>query len=125
MTNLPTKKLSFKETFSGFHIYVEFTAKPRNNKPQSNYDYDVEFVSANTCYENVDIHLLAGAIERINTQMSVKITENVHGLYQKELALDQYKHNILHSPREDYEDLRLQQMDRDEQRINEHAESNY
>lgn len=84
MTNLIQRKLSFTENFYGFRIKVEFNCNPKTDTPKSQYDYEINFVSATTAYENVDIHLLAGAVEKINIKMSEQITERAHKLYMDE-----------------------------------------
>lgn len=84
MTKLISRKLSFTENFYGFRLKVEFNCNPKTNTPKSQYDYSIDFVSATTAYENVDVHLLAGAIEKINYKVSEAITERAHKLYMDE-----------------------------------------
>jgi len=84
MAKLIKRKLNFTENFYGFRLKVEFTCDPKTNTPKSQYDYSIDFVSATTAYENVDIHLLAGSIEKINLKISEQITERAHKLYMDE-----------------------------------------
>ncbi len=78
------RKLSFTENFNGFRIKVEFNCDPKTNTPKSNYDYNIDFLSATTTTEHVDIHLLTNSIERINYKMQEAILEKAHKLYMDE-----------------------------------------
>lgn len=98
MANLIKRKLNFKESFYGFNLKVEFMAQPRVENPKSLHDYECDFVSLTTTHESVDVHLLAGAIGKINDAVSIKIQEKVHGLYMAEqLAQEKWERNLYRS----------------------------
>jgi hypothetical protein len=106
MKTLIKRNLSFTEIFNGFKIKVEFVADPKTNTPQSNYDYEVNFLAATTAIESVDIHLLARGIESINIKISEAITSRVHNLYMvEEIAHQKWLRNYRASEGCEHSDL--------------------
>ena len=97
MANLQQRRLSFKEVFAGFNLKVDFYCTPRNDDPRTIYDYGVDFISATTTYEHVDIHLLAAAMEKIDLLIQAAILRKAHSLYIADLKAEkaQYKSPLI------------------------------
>lgn len=117
-TKLSNKKLSFKEIFRGFHLKVEFDCVPVTDNPTCIHDYNIMDPKMLTADDNVDIELLVSAYERIMFDVERAVIKKAHGLYMDALKKDIYNFNKLNSMRPDYEDQRLVDQERDEERVN-------
>lgn len=97
MANLQSKKLSFKETFRGFHLKIEFECVPVSDNPTSKYDYNVLDPRILTCSDNIDVVLLVNSHEKIIFDVEQAIPNKVHKLYMDELTNDRTINQLNHN----------------------------
>lgn len=88
MANLPTKKLSFRETFRGFHLRIEFDCVPVSNDPRNIHDYNIMPPTIHTVHENIDVQLLMQAYDRILFDIEQSILNKTHSLYMDALKAE-------------------------------------
>lgn len=117
MTKLQQRKLKFHEIFLGFALNIEFLCKPKKNDPREIHDYEIEFVSAKTSHQYIDIHQLCRSMERVEFEIQKAIMNKAHSLYIKSLREPAIDPN-------DQEGDYWREQEQSEQRLNDYYENN-
>jgi hypothetical protein len=97
MPKLNHKKLSFKETFRGFHLRIEFDCIPLHDNPICIHDYNIMDANILTADDNIDLRLIVAAYEAICFDVERAVLKKAHGLYMDELKREkQYSSQLQH-----------------------------
>ena len=96
MTNVQTRKLSFKFNFNLYPIKCTFDITPKIEKPLSIHDYEVDKVDIYTFGNRINIYELLKDWESISFKVQKEITAKGHRMYMDRLN-EQFKKHKLYS----------------------------
>ena len=75
--------LSFRKEFYSIWLTIEFAATPKVKKPQTQYDFEIDFIAVKT-YRPTDIFEIFKYQERLGVKIPEAILDNVLKMYYDE-----------------------------------------